>query len=69
MGQLDVLPDLAASCYGLEKLSIRCHDEHLKVEEKEIDDGFGFFNRDLKDPMEPRINRIEAKFFKCIIQN
>jgi len=41
----------------------------LKVEEKEIDDGFGFFNRDLKDPMEPRINRIEAKFFKCIIQN
>jgi len=23
MGQLDVLPDLAASCYGLEKLSIR----------------------------------------------
>ena len=55
----DVLPDFAASCYGLEKLSIRCHARHLKSEDKKI----------CKDPQEPRINRIEANFFKCIIQN
>ena len=55
----DILPDFAASCYGLEKLSIRCNNRHLKSEDKKI----------CKDPQEPRINRIEAKFFKCIIQN
>ena len=55
----DILPDFAASCYGLEKLSIICHNRHLKSEDEEI----------CKDPQEPRINRIEAKFFKCIIQN
>jgi hypothetical protein len=55
----EILPDFAASCYSLEKLSIRCHDRHLKSEDKEI----------CKDNKEPRINRIEAKFFKCIIQN
>ena len=32
----DILPDLAASCYGLEKLSIKCHNEHTKVEDKDI---------------------------------
>ena len=55
----DILPDFAASCFGLEKLSIRCNDRHLKSEDKKI----------CEDPQEPRINRIEANFFKCIIQN
>ena len=55
----DILPDLAASCYSLEKLSIRCYDRHLKFDDEEI----------CKDTMELRINRIEAKFFKCIFQN
>ena len=55
----DILPDLAASCHSLEKLSIRCIDSHLKFDDEAI----------CKDTMELRINRIEAKFFKCIIQN
>ena len=53
----DTLPDLAASCYNLEKLSIESLDTKINVEEL------------CKDTMEPRINRTEAKFFKCIIQN
>ena len=55
----DILPDLVASCHSLEKLSIRCHTDHLKFDDETI----------CKDTMELRINRIEAKFFKCIIQN
>ena len=55
----EIMPAFAASCYSLEKLSIRCNNRHLKSEDKKI----------CKDPQEPRINRIEANFFKCIIQN
>ena len=43
----------------------------LKVEDQEFVRTDPLLSRysGLKDPMDPRINRIEAKFFKCIIQN
>ena len=41
----------------------------MKVEDKELLNGIQLGWRLYRDPMEPRINRIEAKFFKCIIQN